>query len=62
MNSKFKNLSVEDDTKILFSEDMKFENFDVHYEKWAWEGTLVSWCRNLGYDALDQQVESIAIG
>ena len=38
MSDKFDNIPVEKDTRILFSSPMKFDPFDIVYQKWSWEG------------------------
>ena len=38
--SKFNNIPVEKDIKIIFREETRFGDFDVVYEKWKWEGIL----------------------
>jgi len=38
MNEKFKNIPVDDDTKIIFESTMKFEENDILYQKWFWDG------------------------
>jgi hypothetical protein len=38
MTDKFKNVPVEEDTRILFRNEAKFGDYDVLYEMWSWEG------------------------
>ena len=38
ISSKFTNIKVEDDTKILSREEMKLGDYDVMHEIWVWEG------------------------
>jgi len=38
MNDKFKDLSTDEGTKILFRSPMKWGELDIVYEKWNWEG------------------------
>ncbi len=38
MNEKFKNIPVEEGTKILFSSPMKWGDLDIVYQKWSWDG------------------------
>ena len=38
MNDKFKDLSTDEGTKILFRLPMKWGELDIVYEKWNWEG------------------------
>ena len=38
ISKKFKNIPVENDTRILERREMKIEGYDVVYEKWFWEG------------------------
>lgn len=40
MESKFKNVRVEPDTKILFQVDAKFGEYPVRYQKWYWDGII----------------------
>lgn len=38
MSDKFKDVPVEEDTRIRFRTEAKFGEIDVLYEKWTWEG------------------------
>lgn len=38
MSSKFENVPVEEDTKILFELEAKLGGCDVLYNKWYWDG------------------------
>ena len=38
MSNKFKNIPVEEDTKILMSSPMRWGELDIVYQKWNWEG------------------------
>ena len=38
MNEKFKDLSTDEGTKIIFRSPMKWGELDIVYEKWRWEG------------------------
>jgi len=38
MNEKFKNIPLEEGTKILFSSPMRWGELDIVYQKWNWEG------------------------
>jgi len=38
ISEKFKNIPVEEDTKILERQEMKIADYDVIYEKWFYEG------------------------
>lgn len=38
VNSKFENVSVEDDTRILSRREAKLGIYDVLYEQWEWDG------------------------
>ena len=38
MTDKFKNVPVEEDTRILFRNEAKLGDYDVLYEMWSWEG------------------------
>ncbi len=38
MNNKFKNLTTDAGTRILFRKSITFDDKDVVYEKWIWDG------------------------
>ena len=38
MSDKFKNIPVEEGTKIIFSTEAKFGAYVILYQKWRWEG------------------------
>ena len=38
ISEKFKNISVEDDTKILSRKEVNLGDYDVIHEVWVWEG------------------------
>jgi hypothetical protein len=38
MSTKFKNVPVEEDTKIIASIEASLGKFNVLYQKWNWEG------------------------
>ena len=38
MSDKFDKIPVEEDTRILFSSPMRFDPYDIVYQKWNWEG------------------------
>jgi len=38
MTDKFKNVPVEEDTRILFRNEAKLGDYDVLSEMWSWEG------------------------
>ena len=38
MATKFENVPVEADTKVLFQEEAKFGQYDILYQKWYWDG------------------------
>ena len=38
MITKFRNVPIEDDTKILISVEASLGKFNVLYQKWRWEG------------------------
>ncbi len=38
MKDKFKNVPIEEDTKLLFSNEFKFDGRDVLYQMWSWDG------------------------
>ena len=38
MDSKFNNISIEKDTRILFQKEDKLGDYDVRHEVWSWEG------------------------
>lgn len=39
MNEKFKNVPIEEDTKIKKQELVKIDKYDTLYQKWNWDGT-----------------------
>ena len=39
MIEKFKNIPVDDDTRILATTVERIEGYDVAYQKWSWDGT-----------------------
>jgi len=38
MNEKFKNIPLDEGTKITFSSPMKWGDLDIVYQKWSWDG------------------------
>ncbi len=38
MTDKFKNVPVEEDTRILFRQEAELGTYEVLYEMWSWEG------------------------
>jgi hypothetical protein len=38
VRKNFDNLPVEGDTTIRFQREMKWEEFDVLYQRWSWDG------------------------
>ncbi len=38
MTDKFKDIPVEEDTRIITSVEAKIEDYDVVYQKWHWDG------------------------
>jgi len=38
MRNKFKDVPVDEDTRIQFRNEAKLGNYDVLYEIWSWEG------------------------
>jgi hypothetical protein len=38
MKEKFKDIPVEEDTKIILRFETKIEDYEVVYEKWYWDG------------------------
>ena len=38
MTDKFKNVPVDEDTRIQFRHEAKFGKYDILYERWSWEG------------------------
>ncbi len=38
MTDKFKDLTTDEGTKILFRSPMKWGGLDIIYEKWRWDG------------------------
>ena len=69
MQSKFSNVPVEDDTKIIFSLEVKFdEEHDVLYQKWYWDGIVAESLifvsdevSNLTDEQLEAEVRSSAL-
>jgi|APSaa5957512622_1039677.scaffolds.fasta_scaffold24443_1 hypothetical protein len=39
MSGKFDSVPVEEDTKIIFSQQMMFGEYDILYQQWFWDGT-----------------------
>ena len=50
MSVEFKNVPVEDDTKILISTEASLGKFSVLYQKWRWEGVTAE---SLIFDSCD---------
>ena len=68
MNEKFKNLTTDADTQILFRQEMLFGDKDVVYEKWIWDGITAESVIFLSDDvkalddaALEQEVKTSSI-
>ena len=68
MNEKFKNLTTDTDTQILFHQEMQFGDKDVVYEKWIWDGITAESIIFLNEDvislddaALEQEVKTSSI-
>jgi hypothetical protein len=40
MEDKFKDVPVDEETKIIFESKMKFDNKDILYQKWIWDGIM----------------------
>ena len=40
MNKKFKNLTTDSDTKIIFRKDMAVNGLDAIHEQWNWDGIV----------------------
>ena len=38
--SKFKNVPVEEDTKIILEKEAKLGEYEVLYQKWSWGGIV----------------------
>lgn len=38
MSSKFENVPVESDTRILFQKELKCGDYDALHQKWFWDG------------------------
>ncbi len=38
MTKKFKNVPVDEDTKIIFRQEARLGEYEVLYEMWTWEG------------------------
>jgi len=36
MDDKFNTVPIEEDTELIFSQEMKLEEYDVVYQKWFW--------------------------
>jgi hypothetical protein len=59
MNEKFKNIPVEEGTKILFSSPMKWGELDIVYQKWSWEGIRAESIIFLSEDVKDMDDETL---
>ncbi len=40
MQNTFKNIPVDEDTKILDQKEIEINNYKALYKKWNWDGTL----------------------
>ena len=65
MNEKFKDLSTDEGTKIIFRSSMKWKELDIVYEKWYWEGInaesvifLSEDVKDMDNDDLEKEVRS----
>ena len=38
MSDKFKNVPIDDDTRILFQAVKKLDEYEVLYQQWSWDG------------------------
>jgi hypothetical protein len=38
MSTKFENVPVEDDTKIISQQETRVRDFDILHQKWFWDG------------------------
>ena len=58
MNEKFKNISIDEGTKITFSSPMKWGDLDIVYQKWNWDGITAESIIFLNEDvkAMDDEV------
>jgi len=63
MEDKFKDISIDKDTAILFEEQMKFGKEDIVYQKWIFDGivgeSIIFYAKDveyLGEDELKQYV------
>ena len=62
MSNKFKTVSVEKDTRILFHKEIKLDKYDVLHEKWFWDGIKaesVIFANEDVADLSDEEVELI---
>ncbi len=62
MNTKFANIPVERDTRILYQKEFKFGEFEVRYENWLWDGieaeSIIFSNDDIG-DLTDQEIEAL---
>ncbi len=59
MSDKFKNLTVEKDTKIMMSSPMKWGELDIVYQKWSWEGITAESIIFLSEDVKEMDDEAL---
>lgn len=59
LDKKFQNVPVEKDTTILVSINLKFGEFDAHYEKWFWDGLYGKTLVFFNDDIQDTTVEEL---
>jgi len=57
--SKFCNVPVDKDTKILGEDQMKFLGYDILYQKWFWDGIYAESVIFHSSDVLDLSNEEI---
>ena len=54
MSDRFKNVPIDDDTKILVSLPARFGEFEVLYQKWCWDGIAAESLILVACDVLDK--------
>lgn len=59
MMSKFANVPVEDDTTILFEQEVKLGEIDILYQKWVWDGITAESMIFLAVDVADLDDEAL---
>ena len=56
---RFKDVPVEDDTKIIFQQEAKLGDYDILYQKWFWEGIAAESIIFANEDVIDLSDEEI---